>query len=698
MPAWQVTPYEVASQLSAELRTLDPNFVWNGIFAFVLGGLALVAWTKQSRLPAGNERLLVWGFLTGFVFEMFILLAKILGTLEIVDRDLLQFEIPLMEFALQSVVAVLLAAGFVCHVLNQIQVAKKFVIAGLVVIAVTSLMAASANVINAFAGRPQTIIRLLSPIATSIVFLFPIYFLWSRMQAGPSRRVLILALVCYWLSMVLAIPELLNQSFSSGIFHTFRSGIYLLGIALLGNAYIRDLIERLASETLQQRIWKERFEAFMDNSPFIAWVKNTAGEHEYFSKPYAMQIGIPIKNCEGKTDFDLWPKEVAESHSEKDQEVLSTGKSIAFESNHPLPSGSVKNWYVVKFPFRVGGNEDELFIGGIGLDVTEKRKAEEERDRFFETSSELMCISDANRCFKRANNAFNDILGYSQEELISQPFDDFVHPDDRQIMNLALKSSQVAKKSAQFESRMRCKDGTFRLISWTTPVAHNSETIFAVGRDVTEERAMEARLLKVVEDEQRRIAHDLHDGLGQELTGLAMMAESLALNLKDKNMQETQLANKIAVQLEASQQLTRILARDLRPIEVDSQGLQSALSQLADVTFERYGIACTFDCQGNVELANSETATQLYRIAQEAITNATRHANPKSIDVRLEENSGVLELKVIDDGIGIEDLNRSQDGIGIKSMKYRADVIGGMLRVESADGGGTIVACILPMY
>lgn len=698
MLARQAIPFEPAIQMTTELQSQNPDFVWNGIFAFVLGGLALVAWTKQSRLPTANEHPLYRAFLAGCVFELLIVLAKILGLLEIIDHSLLQIEIPLIESACQSVVAVLLSAGFVCHALNDFQVAKKFVITSLAVIVAMYLLGVFAIRSDNLSRQTQTIFCLLTPLAASVALLFPIYYIWNQMQKGPTGRVLVLALVCYWVSMVLGVPYFIEQNSGTGIFYTLRSSMYLLGIALLGNAYIRGLVERLANETLQQRIWKERFEAFMDNSPFIAWVKNPAGEHQYLSKPYAMQIGIPFDNWEGKTDSDLWPQHIAESHVEKDREVLSTGKTIIFESNHPLPSGEVKNWYVVKFPFRVGENEDELFIGGIGLDITEKRKVEEERDRFFETSSELMCISDANRCFKRVNNAFRDILGYSQNELVSQLFDDFVHPNDRNVMRLAFDTSHVDDKSAQFETRMRCKDGTLRLISWTTPVAQISDAIFAVGRDITDERAMEARLLKVVDDEQRRIAHDLHDGLGQELTGLAMMAESLALDLKGKNLTEAQLANKIAVQLEASQQLTRTLARGLRPIEVDSHGLQSALSQLADVTWERYGIECTFEWESNVEFGNSETATQLFRIAQEAITNAARHANPKSIDVYLAEQGGLLELKIVDNGTGIEDLRQSQDGIGMKSMKYRADAIGAKLRVESVDGGGTMVACIMSTF
>lgn len=267
-------------------------------------------------------------------------------------------------------------------------------------------------------------------------------------------------------------------------------------------------------------------------------------------------------------------------------------------------------------------------------------------------------------------------------------------------MQAALDRIDTAVRFINFEVRFRCKDGSYRLIAWTAPTPDldakiDSKTLFAVGRDVTQQRALERRLLKIADDEQRRIAHDLHDGLGQELTGLAMMAESLALNLDDKNLPESELAKKIAVQLEASQELTRSLARGLRPVEIDSKGLRSALSLLADRTNERYKFQCSFFCAGDADLIDAESATQLYRIAQEAVTNAARHARPSKIEIHLLKSDGELELKIIDDGVGIADLDESQAGIGIKSMIYRSDIIGGTLRVESVDEGGTMIACNL---
>lgn len=693
----------MVSQTTGESQSADPDLVWHGIATVMWTALAFVAWSKQQRLPSGKEKLLMWAFVFAFVYELSFVCSAVLASFGLVDPGAWQTIVPPLEHGLRNVMMILVSAGFVWYLTQQSQAARTFVKFGLAVVAVSYVATfwwwASHQSQNPMAEFSKTWCGQLYQIAIAVMLIAPIYML-LRSQAGWLRYLVSLALFCFWLFSVFGVLTFESGSRAGDVFSTARRGLYFLGIALFGLVYLRALVDELGQETIQERIWKRRFEAFMDNSPFIAWVKNSKGEHQYLSQPYALQIGIPVTNWEGKTDYELWPKEIADSHRDMDQLVLKTGKPIVFESTHPLPSGDVKHWYVVKFPFSVGQEYREVFVGGIGLDVTEKTIAEMERDRFFETSSELMCINDSEMCFKRVNQAFTDILGYRREELVARPFQDYVHPSDRLIMQAALDRIDTAVRFINFEVRFRCKDGSYRLIAWTAPTPDldakiDSKTLFAVGRDVTQQRALERRLLKIADDEQRRIAHDLHDGLGQELTGLAMMAESLALNLDDKNLPESELAKKIAVQLEASQELTRSLARGLRPVEIDSKGLRSALSLLADRTNERYKFQCSFFCAGDADLIDAESATQLYRIAQEAVTNAARHARPSKIEIHLLKSDGELELKIIDDGVGIADLDESQAGIGIKSMIYRSDIIGGTLRVESVDEGGTMIACNL---
>jgi len=142
--------------------------------------------------------------------------------------------------------------------------------------------------------------------------------------------------------------------------------------------------------------------------------------------------------------------------------------------------------------------------------------------------------------------------------------------------------------------------------------------LFAIGRDITEQRALERSLLQIADNEQRRISHDLHDGLGQELAGTSMMARSLANKLKEKSQPESELATKIAKLLGDSLKLSRSLARGLRPVEIDTEGLQAGLLQLADRISEAFPVECSFHGTGIMQPNDPKLATHLYRIAQEA--------------------------------------------------------------------------------
>ena len=702
---WQEQLIDSASQLAVTSQITFAELVWHVVAAILWGGLAFIAWSKLSRIPSPDEKLLGWAFGFGFAQETLILIAKSVAWLNLISPRLFQVAIPPLGLSLQNVAIILVASGYLWYLAKQESSAKAFAKIGIAVVALSYLVTFSwwGKYVSGITLIPfeRTWCSGLMHGAMSLLLFIPL-FIWVK-QTGWLRYWASLAIFCFWLSAAISVIGIF-LGVSQEHLLTFGRIFYTLGITWLGYVYLRELIDHLGRESQHQRIWKEQFEAFMDNSPFIAWVKNADGEHQYLSQPYALQIGIPDTGWVGKTDYELWPREVAKSHVEMDKVALESGRTIAFETIHRLPGGGIKEWYVVKFPFTVEENGGEQFIGGIGLDVTDKKQAELDRDRFFEYSSELMCIADEKMCFRRVNRAFEDILGFRQQELIDKSFYELVHPRDRPAVDAALRRSRSDVKFISFETRYRCHDGTYRLIAWTTPIADSesgsdldTKTVFAVGRDITEQRALERRLLKIADEEQRRIARDLHDGLGQELTGLAMMAESLALNLKDQHQSEFELANKISAQLDASRQLTQSLARGLRPIEIDSDGIESALAQLANRTDESYRLTCSFESQGNFETIDPDWATQLYRIAQEAVSNAIRHAKPTTIQIQLIETNGVLQLKIVDDGIGIKKLDQSQPGIGIKSMQYRSNVIGGELRVEPNTPHGTIVICNMAM-
>jgi signal transduction histidine kinase len=215
-----------------------------------------------------------------------------------------------------------------------------------------------------------------------------------------------------------------------------------------------------------------------------------------------------------------------------------------------------------------------------------------------------------------------------------------------------------------------------------------------VFRDVSEEIALRAEVLRSADDHDRRIGQELHDNTGQQLMGLGLLADNLAEALAEKSLAEGQNATRIADGLGESLKEVRLLSQRLIPVELDSRGLMSALTGLASRTNALRDIECVFECQRPVEILNSFCATNLYRIAQEAISNALKHSDARNITVTLEVDGGSVHLSICDDGVGIGERTESK-GMGLRIMKYRAKLMGAQFACGPADRGGTLVTCVL---
>ncbi len=210
------------------------------------------------------------------------------------------------------------------------------------------------------------------------------------------------------------------------------------------------------------------------------------------------------------------------------------------------------------------------------------------------------------------------------------------------------------------------------------------------GRDVTERRWLEHRLLTVSDAEQQRIGADLHDGLGQQLTGMACLATALRDRLKKTAPAETENADLIARLASESVAQTRALARGLCPVQIEKASLGSALEDLTYQAQLLHGIECRCRTEGPAPDCDHLTATHLYRITQEAIHNATRHGHARHVWVTLAARGPQHSLTIRDDGCGF-DMGSVQTGAGagLRLMSYRANMIGGTFSAESHRERGT---------
>jgi signal transduction histidine kinase len=210
-------------------------------------------------------------------------------------------------------------------------------------------------------------------------------------------------------------------------------------------------------------------------------------------------------------------------------------------------------------------------------------------------------------------------------------------------------------------------------------------------------RALEGEIVRVAEEEQRRIGRDLHDGLCQFLAAINMSAKTLADDLEAEGVRKSAEAREIQELLAEGISQARGLARGLFPVQMDGAGLSVALDELVATTRRLTSLNITFSEEGDTRIPDPVVATQLYRIAQEALSNAMKHGGAKQIKIGLRRESDALLLDVRDNGRGVEPTDQHGRGFGFATMEYRARSIGGELKIDRASEGGTLVTCRVPV-
>jgi PAS domain S-box-containing protein len=243
----------------------------------------------------------------------------------------------------------------------------------------------------------------------------------------------------------------------------------------------------------------------------------------------------------------------------------------------------------------------------------------------------------------------------------------------------------------------RRRDGSTFPIDLALSKRHDGARRLFTGviRDISERRSLQQELLSIADAEQRRIGQDLHDDIGQELTGLGMKAETLCEMVTERQIPERELAADIVAALDRTRGKVRALSRGMVPVEIDSNGLAAALDELTARLGDPHHCACEFECRDRSVHIDPRQATQLYHIAQEGIINALRHAQARNIKVLLDVRKSTIRLSVSDDGIGIADERARPHGMGLRIMSYRAGLILGKLVIRRVITGGTLVSCLV---
>ena len=282
----------------------------------------------------------------------------------------------------------------------------------------------------------------------------------------------------------------------------------------------RDMREqRAAKSQLHQKEaelkeYQERLQAILDHSPAVIYVKDLEGRYLLTNLRHEALFHLSPGQARGKTDFDLFPREIARVFRANDRRILETGMHSEFEEIAPHDDGP-HTYISVKFPLRDGGGAINA-VCGISTDITERKRMEAERDRFFILSLDMLCIAGFDGFFKRLNPSWEKTLGWTNEQLLEKPYLDFVHPDDREAtIAEAQKLAAGDYLTVSFENRYRCADGTYKWMLWNAAPLASNQLIYAAARDITLRKEAEKQLSLAYRQAQE-IAGNLEQAVDSE--------------------------------------------------------------------------------------------------------------------------------------------------------------------------------------
>ncbi|HXP42753.1 MAG TPA: PAS domain S-box protein [Candidatus Acidoferrales bacterium] len=462
----------------------------------------------------------------------------------------------------------------------------------------------------------------------------------------------------------------------------------------------------------QSQSVEARYRALVEQIPavvFMAYLDKGIGE-AYVSPQIEAALGF--SQSEWLEDPVRWYDQIYPD----DKQRWSTEAAEMFLSGRPLKSayrvlardGRVL-WFHCEAEMIRREDGRPWFIHGVGVDITGLKQAEEELQdernvlsAILDTVGALVVVLDPDGRIVRFNRTCEQTTGYSFEEVRGKNvWDLFLIAEEVDTFKAIFAQSNSKESSGDYQTHWLTRDGGSRLITWSSTIlvgkTGEKSHVIVTGIDITERQRLEKAILEVSAREQRRIGEDLHDGLGQHLTGIAFMSKVLESKLSEHSLPESTDAAKIVKLVNEAINKTRELSRGLLPVVSDAYGLMSALTRHAEEIQDLFRITCRFECSEPVLIYDVNVATHLYHIAREAVNNAIKHGHPGHVVIGLFVENGEGTLSVQDDGAGISDVPSNHKGMGLNIMNYRANMIGGSLDIRKNFTGGTSVVCLFPL-
>jgi PAS domain S-box-containing protein len=405
-----------------------------------------------------------------------------------------------------------------------------------------------------------------------------------------------------------------------------------------------------------------------------------------------------VEQLEGLHITRIFPQELHPVALTTLHRVLATGQSDGFNAELDATDAQPRHFDLHVTPVRRDGRIVALTV--VATETTEQVRAERAiatQARMIESMLEGVAVINEQGVIEITNPAFDGMFGYKRGELIGH---DMAALADGAFAQPARWQGKPSAKSMSFEFEAQRRDKTSfaaaGVLSRFEVAGRNHSLV--VLQDVSERKQLERAILQAVNREQYRIGNDLHDGLGQELTGIALMLRGVAGRLMAEYPAILPEVEGITRLVSNAIENTRALARGLSPVNLERGGLQDALEGLAMNAMELYGVQVVFSHRstGGKQLS-AELANHLYRIAQEAVRNAVRHGQARTIRLHLTTGRAKVSLAITDDGSGLPTQAMDATGMGLKIMRYRARMLGGEVHFERVEPTGTRVVCECPI-
>ena len=480
----------------------------------------------------------------------------------------------------------------------------------------------------------------------------------------------------------------------------------------------------------------------------FAYTFDRNGRFTFANDSLANLLGLTPAAMVGKNFYDLnYPTELASRLERQIKHVVETKAIVRDETPFTSPTG-VRGYY--EYIFRPVLTEDGKVevVAGSTRDISGRKKIEEELRRSEERFRLLvegareyaMFLLDPQNVITFWSKGAERVFGWTSEEAVGRRGSIIFTAADRKKGDVEKEISVARKQGRALDRRFHLrKDGSrfwadgvlmrlneaegdtlrgFAKVARDATDHRRVEEELARSRDELEERVaertrqltatntelertmvqrqqLERELLEISEREKRRIGEDLHDMVCQELTATALFLKSTAKKIAAETASAAATLEESAQTVNRTVRLARELARGLQAVELSAAGLRNALRNLVAQACDSSGIKCHFKAARGVRVADDAGALHLYRIAQEALTNAVKHSGAKNVLITLDRNATHTCISVQDDGKGFS-LRRRSKGLGLHMMRYRANALGGELKIDRRRRGGMNITCIIP--